>query len=682
MQIISPTKGPWEEHICGRPLGLRFAADGRLLVADAYLGIFAVNVETGEKELLVDPSKEIAGRVPRLIDDLDEDDEGNIYWSDASTISNLSDSLLEYLSDGTGRLIKYNPKTKSNTVLVKDVHFANGVQLAHSQDFVLFSETFKNRVLRFWLKGPKSGKVDVYVDKLPGSPDNIRPRAEGGYYVSLIVTKGEKLDLNPYLTRVSYFRKFLSRFLLIIKFCIDGITKLVPNSITPQVSYMFLHLEPVASTMGPSIVVEVDEAGTIIGSLQGKGEYISETARVGDNLFFGSPYNKYLGHLFIGEPELDVDGQYVRVVSRGKEVEEPVVREVEEEIKEKKEAVESAGAPVEAVEELGEGVDEEQVQFAEGVKEEDQPILEGIVPSVAEEVETIEEELVVAPEEGQVEVTEEQVEVGTVVEEKADAVEQVEIVEQEQTVVVEEGQVEVAEEQAETGTIEESKPTAKEDEVKVVEETSESVIADEAPIEEVTTESEQVEAAAEEQVEVAVEEQVEAAAEEQVEAAAEKQVEAAAEKQVEAAAEKQVEAAAEKQVEAAAEEQVKAAVEVAAEEQVEAAEKEPVEAVIGEQVEAPVEEQVEAAVEEPTEAVIGEQIEAPVEEQVEVVAEEPTKAGVEEEVEAAIEHHEKSPSEEVKKEETQAEDNVEGVKVTENEEKVVPEVEIHKKEEL
>ena len=43
-----PCKGPYQERICGRPLGMEFDKDGTLLVADAYYGIFRVNVTSGE----------------------------------------------------------------------------------------------------------------------------------------------------------------------------------------------------------------------------------------------------------------------------------------------------------------------------------------------------------------------------------------------------------------------------------------------------------------------------------------------------------------------------------------------------------------------------------------------------------------------------------------------------------
>ena len=44
-----PIIGTYEgEPMCGRPLGLEFDADGLLWVVDAYLGVFRVDVKTGE----------------------------------------------------------------------------------------------------------------------------------------------------------------------------------------------------------------------------------------------------------------------------------------------------------------------------------------------------------------------------------------------------------------------------------------------------------------------------------------------------------------------------------------------------------------------------------------------------------------------------------------------------------
>ena len=51
-----------------------------------------------------------------------------------------------------------------------------------------------------------------------------------------------------------------------------------------------------------SIVVEVSETGEVIGSLQGSAiKLVSQTNQVGDSLFFGSPFNKYLGRIKLSD---------------------------------------------------------------------------------------------------------------------------------------------------------------------------------------------------------------------------------------------------------------------------------------------------------------------------------------------------------------------------------------------
>lgn len=53
-----------EEKICGRPLGLAFDTIGNnLIVADAYYGIWSVDLATGKKTNLVAPNEELDGTV-------------------------------------------------------------------------------------------------------------------------------------------------------------------------------------------------------------------------------------------------------------------------------------------------------------------------------------------------------------------------------------------------------------------------------------------------------------------------------------------------------------------------------------------------------------------------------------------------------------------------------------------
>lgn len=59
-----PCELPVEEHICGRPLGMAFDTQGNnLIVADAYFGLWEVNLDTSEKKQLVSPNQVIGVKV-------------------------------------------------------------------------------------------------------------------------------------------------------------------------------------------------------------------------------------------------------------------------------------------------------------------------------------------------------------------------------------------------------------------------------------------------------------------------------------------------------------------------------------------------------------------------------------------------------------------------------------------
>jgi hypothetical protein len=56
-----PCEYPVEESICGRPLGMAFDTTNpdQLIVADAYYGIWELNVKNGQKKQLVSQTKDI-----------------------------------------------------------------------------------------------------------------------------------------------------------------------------------------------------------------------------------------------------------------------------------------------------------------------------------------------------------------------------------------------------------------------------------------------------------------------------------------------------------------------------------------------------------------------------------------------------------------------------------------------
>lgn len=86
-EVCDPKPSPFaylkNEHICGRPLGLRFdKRTGDLYIADAYFGLMKVGPEGGQAIVL---TSEAEGVPLRFTNDLDIDDEGNVYFTDSST---------------------------------------------------------------------------------------------------------------------------------------------------------------------------------------------------------------------------------------------------------------------------------------------------------------------------------------------------------------------------------------------------------------------------------------------------------------------------------------------------------------------------------------------------------------------------------------------------------------------
>lgn len=111
-------------------------------------------------------------------------------------------------------MVHYDAKTKKNTVLIDNLHFANGVILSKDEDFVLVVETFYSRIHRYYLKGPKKGTHDIFVDGLPGMPDNLQSDGKDGFLAPLVEAIDEE---HPTLIQILFefpnVRKFLARIM-------------------------------------------------------------------------------------------------------------------------------------------------------------------------------------------------------------------------------------------------------------------------------------------------------------------------------------------------------------------------------------------------------------------------------------------------------------------------------------
>ena len=176
----------------GRPLGLEWLPDGRLLVCDAHRGLLAADIGTGRIEVL---ARGVDGVPMRFCNNAAVAPDGAVYFTDSSQrfgVEHYRGDLLEH--SGTGRLLRRDPSGEVE-VLLDGLQFANGVAVHPSGDWLAVAETAGYRVLRLWLDSGRSGECEVLVDELPGFPDNLSTDSDGLLWIALPSPRNPLLDL-------------------------------------------------------------------------------------------------------------------------------------------------------------------------------------------------------------------------------------------------------------------------------------------------------------------------------------------------------------------------------------------------------------------------------------------------------------------------------------------------------
>ncbi|HEX2131697.1 MAG TPA: SMP-30/gluconolactonase/LRE family protein [Actinophytocola sp.] len=187
----------------GRPLGIEFHPDGRLLVCDAERGLLLVDRAGGGLDVLVE-----RGPGLRVCNNAAVTADGTVYFTDSTSRFDLAHwkaDLLEHR--GTGRLLRRDPDGTVDTVL-DGLHFANGVALTPDESAVVVAQTGAYRLDRVPLTGERQGRSETLVDGLPGFPDNIATGSDGLVWIALASHRLPVLDvlsrLHPALRKAAW----------------------------------------------------------------------------------------------------------------------------------------------------------------------------------------------------------------------------------------------------------------------------------------------------------------------------------------------------------------------------------------------------------------------------------------------------------------------------------------------
>lgn len=189
----------------GRPLGMAPQEDGTVFVADALRGLLRIDVD-GSVVVL---STQAEGVPYRFTNDLAVDAAGeNVYFSDSSSKWGVGYDTVDIIEHGGhGRLLKYCCATQVTTVLMKGLQFANGVTMGPDDAYVLVAESGQYQVQRYWLKGPKAGTADMFVENLPGFPDNICFNGRDRFWLAIAAPRNALLDA---LSKRPMIRRFIA----------------------------------------------------------------------------------------------------------------------------------------------------------------------------------------------------------------------------------------------------------------------------------------------------------------------------------------------------------------------------------------------------------------------------------------------------------------------------------------
>lgn len=189
---------------------------------------------------------------------------------------------------------------------MENLGFGNGVILNADESFVLVAETSTSRIVKYNLKGPKAGKQEVFIDGLPGMPDNIDSDGQGGFLVSLFTyIDSQNPQISQSLIPHPNIRKLLIRLMYSLEAPFKLIQTYYPNQCVEKIIHSIGHFSSMTfMSSHRSVILRIDSNGKIVdvaSGTDGKITAISSGFIHKEYLLIGSPFNDYFARIPLKE---------------------------------------------------------------------------------------------------------------------------------------------------------------------------------------------------------------------------------------------------------------------------------------------------------------------------------------------------------------------------------------------
>ena len=194
----------------GRVLGFEFDAGGRLIAADALLGLIAIEPAAPHRVQVL--ATHLPDGSPIVFPDaVTIAAGGDVYFTDATRRysparegGTFEASLLDLVEHiPTGRVLVWHPQDGRVEVVADGLSFANGIVMSGDGRSVLVAESGNYRVWRIdaGARGldlshgaPADGRARVLLDGVPGFPDNLMRGQDGRIWLGLPKPRTHQVD--------------------------------------------------------------------------------------------------------------------------------------------------------------------------------------------------------------------------------------------------------------------------------------------------------------------------------------------------------------------------------------------------------------------------------------------------------------------------------------------------------